>query len=61
MICEHKKLGSESGNIEEGRFLNEWKDYLDQHKSLKTLRDMIMNKNNSSSYLMQSVNILCVT
>ena len=46
-ICECEKLGGKSGNIEERRFLNEWKDYLDQNKSLTSLRDMMMNKNNS--------------
>ena len=41
MINEHEKLGGKSGNIEERKFLNAWKDYLDEHKSLTTLRDVI--------------------
>ena len=48
MISEHGKLGGESGNIEEGRFLSVWKDDLHQHVSLTTLREVIKNKNESA-------------
>ena len=44
IISEHEKLGGKSGNIEEGRFLNVWKDHLDDNDSLTTLRDAIRNK-----------------
>ena len=48
MINEHEKLGGKSANIEEGRFLNVWKEDLDQHESLTTLRWVIRNKNESA-------------
>ena len=46
MINEHENLGGKSGNIEEGRFLNVWKDHLDDNNILTTLRNAIRNKKN---------------